>query len=388
MIKRKKIIVGILSIALIGSSVIGCSKPEDKKGGGQTGTVQKPVQEEDYRARLNVVRPQAYSSVNGLRPEPGSYISIIGKASGSDYWKEVKAGAEQAVKELNEALGYKGEDKIKINYSGPSKAEDVDEQINILDEELARYPVALGIASVDAAASLVQFDLAAENDIPIIAFDSGSEYQGIEALCSTNNADAAQTAAVKLGSLMEGSGEVALFVHDSKSTTAKEREQGFLAKMAESNPEIQVVNVYRMDEFEEMAKLIAEEKSTPEAPVTAESITEDDVMAYIFEKNPNIKGCFTTNRTTTQKVVKYLDTLGEEQIHVVGFDGGAEQIELLKDGKIDGLVVQNPYGMGYATVVASVRSVMQMGNEAFVDTGYTWVTQENIEEESIQKMMY
>ena len=36
------------------------------------------------------------------------------------------------------------------------------DRINILDEELARYPIAVGISVVDATACEVQFDLAAE----------------------------------------------------------------------------------------------------------------------------------------------------------------------------------------------------------------------------------
>ena len=44
--------------------------------------------------------------------------------------------------------------------------------------------------------------------------------------------------------------------------------------------------------------------------------------------------------------------------------------------------------MGYATVVAAARAALDMGNEAFVNTGYTWVTADNLEDESIQKMLY
>ena len=51
--------------------------------------------------------------------------------------------------ELNEALGYSGKDKIKVTYNAPSHEGDVDEQINILDEELDRYPIAVGIAVID-----------------------------------------------------------------------------------------------------------------------------------------------------------------------------------------------------------------------------------------------
>ena len=35
-------------------------------------------------------------------------------------------------------------------------------------------------------------------------------------------------------------------------------------------------------------------------------------------------------------------------VTVVAYDGMPEEIEALEDGDIDGLVVQNPFGMGYA----------------------------------------
>ena len=59
----------------------------------------------------------------------------------------------------------------------------------------------------------------------------------------------------------------------------------------------------------------------------------------------------------------------EEDIVLMGFDAGKEQIAALKNGTIDGLIVQNPFGMGYATVVAAARAALEIGNEATVDTG-------------------
>ena len=72
----------------------------------------------------------------------------------------------------------------------------------------------------------------------------------------------------------------------------------------------------------------------------------------------------------------------------MGFDAGKEQIGALEDGSIDGLVVQNPFGMGYATVVAAARTALEIGNEAVVDTGYTWVDLSNLEDENVQAMLY
>ena len=215
----------------------------------------------ERQGNLDVLNPIAYSDVSGIKLEPGSYISIIGKSSDSEFWNEVEAGAERAAEDLNAALGYKGEDKIKVNYSGSAKGENIEEQINILDEELARNPVAVGIAIIDSSACEVQFDLAAENGIPIVAFDSGSDYKNIQAMCSANNSEIGKTGAAKLASIVDDAGDVALFVHDKESTSAKQREAGFLQEMQGSHPNVKVPLVYHLDDLEEISKTIAAEKN-------------------------------------------------------------------------------------------------------------------------------
>ena len=76
------------------------------------------------------------------------------------------------------------------------------------------------------------------------------------------------------------------------------------------------------------------------------------------------------------------------QLVFVGYDAEEEEIEALSEGTISGLIVQNPYGMGYATVVAAARAALGQGNEAVVNTGYQWVTTENLETEEIQRILY
>lgn len=388
--KRWKIISGILCVIMAFS---GCSKKVINDGEEQQTTVNKSGKEEnENQSKLDVLRPMAYSNVEGLNLEPGSYISIIGRNSGDSYWEEVKAGAERAVADINSMLGYKGEDKIRLNFSGPSERDDIDEQINILDEELARYPIAVGISMIDASACEVQFDLAAENDIPIVAYDSGSEYQGVVATCSTDNIDAAKTAAIKLSAAIGESGEIAVFLQDSKSMTAKDREKGFVEEIEAAHPDVKVVQVYHMDQLEETAKQIAEEKNAAkaegEADIQPESLTQEDVVKYILEKNPNLKGIYAANMDATKLVTDVLSELKKEDVKVVGFDGGSAQMKLLKEGKVEGLILQNPYGMGYATVVAAARDVLELGNEAVIDSGYTWVTKDNMDKNTIKRMLY
>lgn len=397
-----------------------------------------------WQADLDAISPPAYASIDELDLEPGTYISVIGKTENSPYWNQVREGVEQAAKDINERLGYTGDDEVKILFNAPADTEDIDEQVNILDEEMARYPDVIAIASIDENASAVQFDLAIGNGISIVAFDSGNSYQGIQCTCMTDNKAAAATGAAKLCEAIGGSGEVALIVPDSVSGNAKERVAGFQEKISADYPEVTIVETIYMDKLDELKRQAAAEELnvTPEqlaqwteaaSGLTSEEneasaenqtqtenqentedgtdgessiseeaktrledidaivagMSDEDAVIYYLEKHPELKGCFATNDETVLMGAKALERMEKtEDVVMMGFDAGADQIEALRNGSIDGLVVQNPFGMGYATVVAAARTALEIGNEANVDTGYTWVDAENMEDGDVQAMLY
>lgn len=419
--------------------VCACSSGRDADGGKEPAKTQEvnKKKEKAYQKKLDMITPSAYDNVMGLDLEKGTTLSVIGKAKDVPYWDEVKKGAEQAVEDMNKNLGYEGKARIKLTYSAPAAADNVDEQVNILDEELARYPEAMAIAIADTKACEVQFDLAAESDIPVVAFDSGSDYQGLMASVSTDNKASAREAAQRLADLMDEKGEVILFVHDSKSESAMDRESSFKEELENNYPEIAVAEVYHLDQLSVMQERIAAERNgipwqegsedgtaepegsengttgpeggengaaepegsestdvRPEQPedpeheeVTADMISEEDVMDYIMEKHPDAAGIYATNGEAVRLA---LDTVerNERKAHIIGFDGDKDELEALEEGRIDALLLQNPFGMGYAAVIASARAALSMGNEAIVDTGYTWITKKNLKEEHIQKLLY
>ena len=421
----------------------GCGKKADDPvfTGDKTET---PV----YQANLDAIKSSAYASVDNLDLEPGTYISVIGRASSTPYWNQVKAGVEQAATDLNTALGYSGNDKVKVLYSAPDENDNIDQQVNILDEELARYPDVIAISSVDASACSVQFDLAIENGIPIVAFDSGNSYQNIQSTCKTNNIEAATTGTKNFCEKIGDSGEILLLVHDTVSDTAKEREAGIKNELAANHPNVTVTETIYLDQLKMLKKQIVAEQVgvTPEELAAAEAgekkeettgtgdasetiadaasnaasssadesanetaqeadnelsekmqqvndgaakMSDEDAIQYYMEKHPDLKGCIATNETVTQLAIRTLDQFdSEKHITLVGFDAGKEQVNALKDGKVDGLIVQNPFGMGYATVVAAARTVLEIGNEAEVNTGYVWVTADNMNDDTITPFLY
>ena len=211
--------------------------------------------------------------------------------------------------------------------------------------------------------------MATANGIPIIALDSGNDYKGIQCIVKTDNEDAARTGAYKLANEIGNEGKVILIVHDSESETIYCDKLDDLKKkiVAEQNPAM----------TEDLQKAAVGE------------MTDTEVMQYYLEKYPDLKGMFGTNESATKFALRSLQkTELANKIVLMGFDMGDEQMAALKNGEIAGLVVQNPFGIGYASVVAAARTILQSGNEAVVDTGYTWVTKDNLEDESIQDMLY
>ena len=441
---RKRNVRAVIAAALCMTVLAaGCGKKADDPvfTGDKTET---PA----YQANLDAIKSSAYASVDNLDLEPGTYISVIGRASSTPYWNQVKAGVEQAATDLNTALGYSGNDKVKVLYSAPDENDNIDQQVNILDEELARYPDVIAISSVDASACSVQFDLAIENGIPIVAFDSGNSYQNIQSSCKTNNIEAATTGTKNFCEKIGDSGEILLLVHDTVSDTAKEREAGIKNELAANHPNVTVTETIYLDQLKMLKKQIVAEQVgvTPEELAAAEAgekkeettgtgdasetiadaasnadsssadesanetaqevdnelsekmqqvndgaakMSDEDAIRYYMEKHPDLKGCIATNETVTQLAIKTLDQLdAEKHITLVGFDAGKEQVNALKDGKVDGLIVQNPFGMGYATVVAAARTVLEIGNEAEVNTGYVWVTADNMNDDTITPFLY
>lgn len=429
---KKRVFMAVFLAACMTVGVCGCSSADEEDVfTGDTPEVP------EWQENLDAISPAVYADISELDLEPGTYISVIGKTENSSYWQQVAAGVQQAADDINEKLGYSGSDAVRVLFNAPADSEDIDEQVNILDEEMARYPDVIAIASIDENASEVQFDLAIANGIPIVAFDSGNSYQGIQCTCMTNNTEAAAMGAQKLCEAIGESGEVALIVPDSVSGNAKDRVSAFQQEISENHPGVSIVETIYMDQIDELKRAAAaeqlgvsaeelttwtaeaagEQTAIEEAETvadgtdgdedTSENISEEartrledidsiaggmsdeDAIVYYLEKHPDLKGCFGTNDETVLLGAQALKSMEKtEDIVMMGFDAGKDQLSALSDGSIDGLVVQNPFGMGYATVVAAARTALEIGNEAQVDTGFVWVDAENMEDESIQPMLY
>ena len=392
---RKKTYRSAAAITVAAMILGGCAAREEYTGGHVT---EEAPQISAEQAKLNMIQTSAYNNVNGLNLEPDSYISILGRSGEGAYWDQIREGMDQAVEDLNTLLGYEGGDKIRATYNAPDREDNVDDQVSILDEELDRYPLAVGIAIADVSACEVQFDLATENGIPVVAFDSGSDYQGLMATVQTDNDGSAREVADHMAEQMGETGQVLILVDNSKAKAQTTRESAFRDQMATGHTGITVAGTCYLDQMEEAAEA-AEEAADTEETAAADGETEElDPVQEILSQYPDVTGIFAVSSNAVSfglELTEAMEDASEEtgaetenQLVFVGYDAEEEEIEALSEGTISGLIVQNPYGMGYATVVAAARAALGQGNEAVVNTGYQWVTTENLETEEIQRILY
>ena len=131
------------------------------------------------------------------------------------YKRQVHEGAQQAVDDINKALGFTGDEKVQLNYDAPGDG-DIAEQIDIIDQMLDKSPDALIIGFVDINSGKTQLELADSNGVPVFAVDSGIENSLIISESKTDNYQAGKEAAVRLCELIGDEGQIALLVHSSR----------------------------------------------------------------------------------------------------------------------------------------------------------------------------
>lgn len=341
----------------------------DPKTETENQTAEKKTEKEIKIPHVSSVAAD-YTTVEGLQLEPGSRIAFVVKNTEANFWKAVKQGISQAVNELNKELGYEGDDKIIFTYEGPKTETNVNEQVNILDAVISENPTLICLAAVDEKSCVAQLEAANENEIPVIILDSGlSNEELVNSICATSNFEAGREAARKLCEAIGMSGEVAVLSHGQLGETSKERVEGFQQEIAENYPNVTIAEI------------------TYE-PVKEDELSVEEQVQAVLDAHPDLKGYFSTNEIMGEKLLKVLDGYADRNLQVVGFDLGKTQKQAIKDGKMIGVVSQDPHSMGYVTVIAGVRAVLGMENDKVIDTGYRWLDASNLELEENQNYIY
>ena len=321
-------IAATLGVALAASGLAACNS-DDTSSGGDTST-------------------------NG----GGGRITLIGKANASEYWSKIKEGAMSAGKDLD----------IDVVFNGPDTESEGDKQLNQLQSAINDKPLGIGFAPQDGAQDGAPrlIDQAEAADIPVIIFDTplnGSEVP--LTTIASDNAGMGAEAAEKMAESVDMKGKVAIIAHGEVGT-AGERRDGFRDWIKENAPDMEVVDVQNGE---------------------SDPAKSRDKAQGILQAHPDLVGFFGTDDDSVIAIADEVEAKGMDTT-VIGIDASPDVLTLLEESKIFGVVVQNPFAMGYKTVEmlldASNGTVPEEDN---IVSESVWVTPENMNDEEIQEIL-
>lgn len=292
-------------------------------------------------------------------------IAVIPKGTSHEFWKSVNAGAVKAKQEL-EANGQ----RVEIIWKGPLREDDRDQQIQVVENFIARRVDGIVLAPLDSRALIAPAETALRARIPVVIIDSGLSSDKPISYIATDNFKGGQLGAAHLAKLLNGTGKVILLRYQVGSASTEEREAGFMDEI-KKYPGIKVIS---SDQY---------------AGATRDSAYQAS-QNLLNRFGKEVDGIFAPCEPISIGMTMALRDSGKAagQVKLVGFDAGSQSVEALKRGDVQGLVVQNPVRMGYLGVMAVVDHIKKKPVEKKVDTGVVVVTSDNMNQPEIKELIY
>jgi len=260
----------------------------------------------------------------------GKKVDVIIKASDSEFWQSMLAGAAKAGKDYG----------LKVSLFGPTSETDVNQQVQLVENAISRGADAVVVAPNSSDALNNVIDRARKGGIKVVVADTAIT-TAQDGFIGTDNVKAAEQAGARMCQLAKDAGNETGDVMIASSVAGvqvlKDRDAGFRAGL-KACPGLKVGVVrYNNNDLN-----------------TAASQVNDALTA-----NPNLVGVFAANNTSGNGAARAIkDNNAADRIPVVAFDTDPQENAALADGSIDALVVQNPYFFGYQGVMEAAMATV------------------------------
>ncbi|MDO7907147.1 substrate-binding domain-containing protein [Paenibacillus sp. JX-17] len=294
----------------------------------------------------------------GLQGDIAENYVMVTFQSGLEYWKSCLKGFEDGAEKLG----------VSVEYRGATQY-DVQEQMTVLEQIIAKKPAGIALSAIDPAALTPMIDKAVAAGIPVVLFDADAPGSRAYSFLGTNNYNAGVTAAEKMAQLTSREGQVAIITLPGMQNH-DERTKGFEDTVHERYPAMKVVKV-------------ADGKG--DARVSRHEV-EKLLKAY-----PDLAGIFVTEATGGTGVGEAAKAVPRSNpLKIISFDTNKGTLDMIGDGTISATMAQGTWNMGYwslqylfhlhhgLTVPAPTSAGEVSPLPVRVDTGISVVTRENV----------
>ena len=291
-------------------------------------------------------------------------IAVIPQGSTHEFWKSIHAGAIKAGRD-------EAAQKIKVDiiWKGPMREDDREQQVQVVEGFLTQRVNGIVLAPFDKNALVRPVEEARRAGIPTVVIDSALESNDPISFVASNNYHGGELAADEMARLLNGKGKVLLLRYQEGVFSTEQREKGFVEKM-KTYPGVQ---------------LISSNQYAGATRDTAKSAAENLLNRY----GNDIDGMFTPNESSTAGTLLALEDAGKAgKIKFIGFDSSDIFVQALRAGKLQGIVVQNPFRMGELGVKTLIDHLQGKAIQKRVDTGVTLITPANLDTAGSQQLLH
>jgi ribose transport system substrate-binding protein len=292
---------------------------------------------------------------------PGSArleIAVIPKGTTHEFWKSIHMGALMAAEESG----------VEVIWKGPQKEDDRAQQITVVEDFISRGVDGIVLAPLDERALCRPVQDAVRENIPVIVIDSGLQGSDYISYVATDNYKGGVMAARRLAQLLQNRGRIFLIRYQEGSASTTQREQGFLDTIKAEAP---AVSLLVQDQY---------------AGTTTESAYQ--LAENLISRFPDVAGVFCPNESSTFGTLRALQETGlAGKIVFIGFDSSPKLVQALRDGHIQGLILQDPVKMGYLGVRLMTLHLRGQPIDKIIDTGVYIATRDNIDDPEIRSLL-
>lgn len=284
-------------------------------------------------------------------------IAVIPKGTSHEFWKTIHAGAVAASRETG----------TKIIWKGPIREDDREDQIQIVENFISSGIDAIVLAPLDDRALLLPVRHAAERGIPTVIIDSEIQGNSHISFVATDNYQGGVMAAHRMGELLKKKGTVIILRYQEGSASNTNRENGFRDTLRKEYPSIQILS-----------------DNQYVGPTTESAYSGCENLLNRF---PEVNAMFAPNEPVAFACMRALTERNlAGKVFLVGFDASDKLIDGLRKGIVHGLVVQDPFKIGYLGVMTAVKHLNGETVSPRIDTGITMVTKDNIDDPAVREL--
>ncbi len=251
-------------------------------------------------------------------------VAIILKTLTSEFWQNMKAGAEAEAEKLG----------IQLDVYASNSEDDVEGQVALLENALGQGYTAIGVAPISNVNMNNVIARATKDGVYIVNIDEPIDMANLKALggtaqafVTTDNVEVGGLAGQYIVDQLKSGGQVAIIEGKAGVASGEARKEG-ATKAFEAASGVEIVE---------------------SLPADWDRTKAFDVANNYINKYPDLKGIYCANDTMAMGAQEAVERSGKA-ILVVGTDGNSDAIESVKAGKLAATVKQDSAAVGAKSV--------------------------------------